>query len=62
MIKKWFEKDFRKAAGSVQAYVAPFLPEPFPERVAGGGYAIAYTDYDWSLNDKGSLASPARRP
>ncbi|MGH7729965.1 MAG: DUF547 domain-containing protein [Candidatus Eiseniibacteriota bacterium] len=46
-IFKWYEGDFRQAAGSVVAFVARYLP---------GGAAIPpdtridFLDYDWSLN------------
>ena len=47
-IFKWFRADFEAAAGSLQAYVAPYLD-------AGGEvstYDVEFLDYDWSLNDR----------
>jgi hypothetical protein len=46
----WFAVDFRAAAGSLQAFVAPYLADP---RAALPGVRIEYLDYDWSLNDRG---------
>lgn len=41
----WFEKDFKKAKGSVRDYVAQYLEVP-------KDVEIEYLDYDWSLNGK----------
>jgi hypothetical protein len=52
-IFKWYEADFITPAGSLAAYVKPFLPEG-----QGNGLAdpakikVGYTDYDWTLNDR----------
>lgn len=51
-IFKWFAGDFEAASGSVQKFVAPFFPEPARAALATGDFKIAYTDYDWSLNDQ----------
>jgi len=51
-IFKWYEKDFTQAAGSLTAYVKPFLPES--QRAALEGrkkIKIRFTDYDWTLNE-----------
>jgi len=45
----WFAADFRAAAGSVQAFVAPYMGDP---RAAEPGVRIEFLDYDWSLNDR----------
>ena len=50
-IFKWFAGDFEAAAGSVEKFVTPFLPEAARGALATGGFKISYTDYDWSLND-----------
>ena len=51
-IFKWFAGDFEaSAAGSVEKFVAPFLPEPERRALGAGGFKTSYTDYDWSLND-----------
>lgn len=49
---KWFAGDFEAEAGSVPAFVAAFLPNEQSQAVRGGGFTVAYTDYDWSLNDR----------
>jgi hypothetical protein len=45
----WFREDFERDAGSLQSFVARYLP-------AGTGsvadYAIEFETYDWSLNDQ----------
>lgn len=46
----WFEQDFVKAAGSVRAFVGPYLAEPAATALRSGDARIAYLDYDWSLN------------
>ena len=51
-IFKWFAGDFEAHAGSVEKFVAPFLPEAARAALAAGGFRISYTDYDWSLNDR----------
>lgn len=51
-IFKWFAGDFEAASGSVQKFVAPFFPEESRAALAVGDFKIAYTDYDWSLNDQ----------
>jgi hypothetical protein len=45
----WFRADFEAVAGSVTAYVAPYLDDP---RISKPGVKIKYTEYDWSLNDR----------
>jgi hypothetical protein len=45
----WFAADFRDAAGSVQAFAAPYLEDP---RAAAKGVRIEFLDYDWTLNDR----------
>jgi len=52
-IFKWYDEDFIKPAGSLAAYVKPFLPEA--QRVALGEAAkvkVKFTDYDWALNEQ----------
>ncbi|MBK9306221.1 MAG: DUF547 domain-containing protein [Nitrospira sp.] len=51
MIFKWFEKDFTKAAGSVQVYIARYINDPeLVQDLMQSDYRIEYLDYDWSLN------------
>jgi hypothetical protein len=45
----WFRADFEVAAGSVPAYVAPYLGDP---RAAEPEVRVAFLKYDWSLNDQ----------
>ena len=47
MIFKWYRDDFKKAAGSVVAFVARYLPEG---RTIPPGAKIDHLEYDWSLN------------
>jgi hypothetical protein len=44
----WFEPDFVTAAGSLPAFVAPYLADVAPV----SGFRVAFLDYDWSLNDQ----------
>jgi hypothetical protein len=46
-IFKWYEEDFRSAAGSVPAFVARYWPAP--GRVTATT-TLRVLDYDWSLN------------
>ncbi len=51
-IFKWYDEDFIKPAGSLAAYVKPFLPAV--QRDALGEPAkvkVSFTDYDWALNE-----------
>jgi hypothetical protein len=50
-IFKWFAGDFEYGSGTVEAFVIPFLPAKDAAAVGNGGFRIAYTHYDWSLND-----------
>lgn len=48
----WFEEDFRRDAGSVQAWVARYAPEEVAERIASEEpLRIRFLDYSWKLND-----------
>jgi hypothetical protein len=52
-IFKWYEEDFTKPAGSLAAYVKPFLPEA--QRAAlvdPAKVRVEFTDYDWALNER----------
>lgn len=55
----WFEKDFVRKFGSMDAFIskqADALGIPAGER-GGAGYTIRYTDYDWTLNDSRNAAT-----
>jgi len=50
-IFKWYKEDFEATSSSLAAFVAPYMgatdsPDAFEK------YDIAFTDYDWSLNDQ----------
>ena len=50
-IFKWFDEDFRAAAGSTQKYIARYVADPEVARaMAADGYRVEWIDYDWSLN------------
>ena len=60
-IFKWYAADFEAPAGSVAAFVKPFLPEA--QRAALKDPAkvkVRYTDYDWNLNEAGNGAGKSR--
>ncbi|MBT8447956.1 MAG: DUF547 domain-containing protein, partial [Gammaproteobacteria bacterium] len=47
----WFDKDFVAAAGSVPAYVGPYLDDPAERKaVSTGSPSVRFLRYDWSLN------------
>lgn len=47
----WFEKDFVKHSGSVQRFVAPYVPLGGKPANIVHDYAIDHLSYDWSLNE-----------
>lgn len=50
-IFKWYADDFTKPAGSVAAYVKPFLPEAQRTALADPAKVkVKFTEYDWALN------------
>lgn len=53
-IFKWFSGDFEAKSGTVLKFLEPHFSEKNRKVLAGGGFKIRYTDYDWSLNDKGA--------
>ncbi|RME35575.1 MAG: DUF547 domain-containing protein [Gammaproteobacteria bacterium] len=48
---RWYREDFEAAAGSVAAFVAPYLAEAEAERRRIETATVRYLDYDWSLNE-----------
>lgn len=51
----WFEKDFEKHSGSVQAYLSRFVnDEQHAQALKNSDYKVKHLKYDWSLN--GTLA------
>jgi hypothetical protein len=51
-IFEWFDQDFVKAAGSVAAFVAPYLSASAAEAARDRSVKIDFLDYDWSLNGR----------
>ena len=50
-IFKWFDEDFKAAAGSVQKYIARYAADPAVARgLAADEYSVEWIDYDWNLN------------
>lgn len=50
-IFKWFEDDFKETAGSLQAYLAPFLDnKEGGDLLKNGAFEVDYLPYDWNLN------------
>jgi hypothetical protein len=47
-IFEWFRGDFETAAGSLPAFVSPYLEDA---RATEVGVRIAFLDYDWTLNE-----------
>jgi hypothetical protein len=52
-IFKWYKKDFIASAGSVNAYVAPWMTDDVALQtlIANKETKIRFLEYDWSLND-----------
>lgn len=52
-IFKWFGEDFESKAGSLLAFVTPYLPQGERERVErqGDRIKVQFLPYDWTLND-----------
>ena len=50
---KWFNSDFERAAGSIEAFIAPYITDDpgLRNRITRHEIAIHYLDYDWGLND-----------
>jgi hypothetical protein len=48
----WFDEDFERAAGSVEAFVAGYMDEPTARAIRAGGVRVEFLDYDWSLNGR----------
>lgn len=52
-IFKWYETDFTEAAGSLKAYVVPFLAPDIAQALGSArSVKIRFTHYDWGLNDQ----------
>jgi hypothetical protein len=51
-IFKWYKEDFTGGGQSLQDFVRPYLPEASRHALGSSpGVKIAYTDYDWALNE-----------
>ncbi len=56
-IFKWYDEDFRAAAGSTQQFIARYASDPDTAKLlAEGGFGIEWIGYDWNLN-----GTPPRR-
>jgi Protein of unknown function, DUF547 len=51
-IFKWYEADFTRGDVSLATYVEPFLPGLDRGSLQDTGWKIAFTEYDWSLNER----------
>ena len=52
-IFKWFKEDFVDAAGSLQAYIAPYVArQDSASLLEQGDFEVDYLPYDWDLNGK----------
>jgi hypothetical protein len=52
-IFKWYKDDFTDSAGSLSAYVKPFLPKEVREAIdQSSKVQVRYTEYDWRLNER----------
>ena len=51
---EWYKSDFEKEG--VARILAAFAPKRYRGWIEGGGFRLAYLDYDWSLNDQGRPA------
>lgn len=52
---KWYEGDFKEAAGSRQAFIQNWVDAALAERV-GETSSMTFIDYDWSLNRPSNFA------
>jgi hypothetical protein len=52
-IFNWFRVDFEKAAGSIEAFIAPYITDDPEIRIllANRAVRVHFLDYDWSLNN-----------
>lgn len=50
MIFKWFEGDFKRAAGSVSSFVARYADPAIAPALGKGEVHVQYLEYDWGLN------------
>lgn len=51
-IFRWFREDFERAAGSVPAFVARYLPPADAAAIEAGEVEVEHLDYDWALNGR----------
>lgn len=56
-IFKWFDEDFKGAAGSTEKYISRYAADPESAKLlATDGFKVEWIDYDWNLN-----GTPPRR-
>lgn len=56
---EWFADDFKTAEGSVEKYLAKYLPK-YKRILESGDATIGFSEYDWALNAKPATA-PAKK-
>lgn len=49
-IFNWFGDDFKKAAGSVEAFLAKYATGEAKKALASGDATLAFSKYDWAVN------------
>lgn len=54
MIFKWYSEDYRDDH-SVEKVLARFAPAKYRDWLNRGRFRIRYADYDWGLNDQGTV-------
>jgi hypothetical protein len=61
-IFKWFEEDFVEAAGSLQAYLAPYVKEEkAADLLQQEAFKVSYQKYHWRLNGTRQASSKTSR-
>jgi hypothetical protein len=54
MIFKWYAGDFKRADGSVEAFLARYRPQT-KAAIAAKSMTLEYKSYNWGLNDTSQL-------
>ena len=57
----WYEGDFEETAGSLPAFLLPYLEQEWGVLFKSGDFRVEFLDYDWSLNAAESGAEGDRR-
>jgi len=48
----WYGGDFTAKTGYLDKFILPYLKETDQKTVGAGGFAVKFTNYDWSLNSQ----------